>query len=556
MYNKEKEVIGVSSPKSNKKLVEASLEKQLNSTYAAIKIIFIYLIMGFTWIIASDMLIEVIFTDPQTNALVQTIKGIFYVAFTAIIFYYIIHRQMDMYVLTIMDLKKAYVELDEGHKKSLQLEDQLYDLAYYDPLTGQPNRIMLEQTINRYITDKKEQGMIGIVYFDIDEFRNINEVKGHSIGDELIKAIASELAMHIEKPNMLARMGGDEFVLAFFDMEELENFLPTIETYFNYIRKSYLLAEDDFFVTFSAGVALYPDHGKDYITLMRHADAAMSIAKSKGKDQTVIFDDEMVMVIKQQTELLNQLRQAIQNQEFQLYYQPIIDLDTGKAIGTEALIRWVHPTKGFIPPLEFISLSEKNGYIKDITEWVFKQAAEQFSEWGKKRSFKVSINLSASMLMNDKFIADLIRWIEDHHIDCKKFNIEITETAIISDIQKSIHVLNALKRLGFTIALDDFGTGYSSLTYLQRLPIDTIKIDRSFISSIKEDTEEFYVLKYMIDLAHHLKLTVVAEGIETKEQADMVKKYDVDYAQGYYYCKPMPQQRVIEYFKVAQQEGV
>jgi diguanylate cyclase (GGDEF)-like protein len=334
------------------------------------------------------MLIEVIFTDPQTNALVQTIKGIFYVAFTAIIFYYIIHRQMDMYVLTIMDLKKAYVELDEGHKKSLQLEDQLYDLAYYDPLTGQPNRIMLEQTINRYITDKKEQGMIGIVYFDIDEFRNINEVKGHSIGDELIKAIASELAMHIEKPNMLARMGGDEFVLAFFDMEELENFLPTIETYFNYIRKSYLLAEDDFFVTFSAGVALYPDHGKDYITLMRHADAAMSIAKSKGKDQTVIFDDEMVMVIKQQTELLNQLRQAIQNQEFQLYYQPIIDLDTGKAIGTEALIRWVHPTKGFIPPLEFISLSEKMVTLKTSQNGYLNKLQNSFLSGGKSAHSK------------------------------------------------------------------------------------------------------------------------------------------------------------------------
>ena len=536
------------------KYTATSLEKHLNPTYAAVKIIMIYLIMGFSWILFSDWVIDVIFVDPEVNQIAETVKGIFYVAFTAIIFYYIIHRQMDMYILTILDLKKAYVELDEGHKKSLQLEDRLYDLAYYDPLTGLPNRIMLEQTINRYIAEKKENAIIGIVYFDIDEFRNINEVKGHSVGDELIKAIAHDLGTHIEKPNMLARMSGDEFVLAIFDITQLESFLPSIENYLNYIRKSYILQQDDFFITFSGGVALYPDHGSDYITLMRHADAAMSIAKSKGKDQIVIFDDEMVTVIKQQTELLNQLRQAIQNNEFQLYYQPIIELETGKTIATEALIRWVHPTKGFIPPLEFISLSEKNGFIKDITEWVFKEAADQFLAWGKKRNFKISINLSASMLMNDKFIGSLIRWIEDHHIDCKKFNIEITETAIIGDIQKSIHVLNALRRLGFTIALDDFGTGYSSLTYLQRLPIDTIKIDRSFISNIKEDTEEFYVLKYMIDLAHHLKLNVVAEGIETKEQADMIKKYNVDYAQGYYFCKPMPQTRVIEYLKVTQNQ--
>ncbi len=538
--------------KQSNRHVLSALEKHLNPTYAAVKIIIIYLIMGFSWILLSDWVIDILFVDPQINQLAETVKGIFYVAFTAIIFYYIIHRQMDMYVLTIDDLKKAYVELDEGHKKSLQLEDRLYDLAYYDPLTGLPNRIMLEQTINRYIAEKKENAIIGIVYFDIDEFRNINEVKGHSVGDELIKSIAHDLSSHIEKPNMLARMSGDEFVLAIFDIVQLESFLPSVDQYFKYIRKSYVLQQDDFFITYSGGVALYPDHGSDYVTLMRHADAAMSIAKSKGKDQIVIFDDEMVTVIKQQTELLNQLRQAIQNNEFQLYYQPIIELESGKTIATEALIRWVHPTKGFIPPLEFISLSEKNGFIKDITEWVFKEAADNFNEWGKKRNFKISINLSASMLMNDKFIGNLIRWIDDHHIDCKKFNIEITETAIIGDIQKSVHVLNALRRLGFTIALDDFGTGYSSLTYLQRLPIDTIKIDRSFISNIKEDTEEFFVLKYMIDLAHHLKLNVVAEGIETKEQADMVKKYNVDYAQGYYFCKPMPQTRVIEYLKVTQ----
>lgn len=536
--------------------MESSLGMHLNSNQAAIKIVLIYLTIGLAWIVLSDLVIESIFPNQDQSQIAQTIKGIFYVAFTAVIFFYIIRHQMDLYVSTITDLKKAYVELDEGHKKSLQLEDRLYDLAYYDPLTGLPNRTMIEQTINQYIEEKKDKGMIGIVYFDIDEFRNINEVKGHSVGDELIKIIARELGSHVEKPHVLARMSGDEFVLVFFDLVNIEEFLPTVERYFKYIRKSYVLDEDDFFITFSAGVALYPDHGKDYITLMRHSDAAMSIAKSKGRDQTVIFDDEMVTVIKQQTEILNQLRVAIENNEFQLFYQPLIELDTGKPIGAEALIRWVHPTKGFIPPLEFISLSEKNGFIKEITEWVFKQAVDDFPEWGRKRSFKISINLSATMLMNDKFISDLILWIEEHHIDCKKFNIEITETAIISDIQKSIHVLNALKRLGFTIALDDFGTGYSSLTYLQKLPIDTIKVDRSFISNIKEDTEEFYVLKYMIDLAHHLKLNVVAEGIETIEQADMVKKYDVDYAQGYYYCKPMPQQRVLEYFKVVQKEGV
>jgi diguanylate cyclase len=521
--------------------------QNLNAFNATIRIIIIYMVIGFLWILLSDRVVDLFDFDHETFVLIQSIKGTFYVLITAIVFYLIIHRQIEMYIMTIYDLKNAYVELDQGHRKSLSLEGKLYDLAFYDHLTGLPNKVMLEEKISERIKLHPTE-LIGFIYFDIDEFRNINEVKGHSCGDDLIKIISSTLKNKVQSPNMLARMGGDEFVLAIFDIKRLELFMPEVESYIELVRKSYVLEKDDFFVTFSGGIALYPDHGTNYITLLRHADAAMSIAKAKGKDQFVIFDDEMVTVIKQQTDILNNLRMAISNQEMSLHYQPIIDLKNGHTIGVEALIRWQHPTKGFIPPLEFISLSEKNGFIKEITEFVFKEAHDHYSNWEKqKKSFKISINLSATMLINDKFINSLLVWIQNEKLDCRKFNIEVTESAFISDIQKSIHVLNQLKRLGFTIALDDFGTGYSSLTYLQKLPIDSIKIDRSFINNIKEDTEEFYVLKYMIDLAHHLNLSVVAEGIETEEQALMVKKYGVDYAQGYYYCKPTTQVRVIEY---------
>lgn len=521
--------------------------KNLNPVTATLKIICIYIILGFSWILLSDRIVDLFDLDHETFLLIQNIKGIFYVAVTALVFYFIIHRQLELYMMTIDDLKSAYVKLDQGHQKSLSLEGKLYDLAFYDHLTGLPNKAMLEEKINQHI-DQHPNELIGFIYFDIDEFRNINEVKGHSVGDGLIQSIAKILKEKITPPNMLARMGGDEFVLAIFNIGRIELFMPEVESYIESIRKTYLLDKDDFYVTFSGGIALYPDHGSNYITLLRHADAAMSIAKSKGKDQFVIFDDEMVTVIKQQTEILNHLRQAIVNQEMSLHYQPIIDLSTGKTIAVEALIRWQHPIKGFIPPLEFISLSEKSGFIKDITEFVFNDALMHYDVWETRHQpFKISINLSASMLINDKFIHGLLMWIQKTKLDCKKFIIEITETAIITDIQKSIHVLNQLRRIGFQIALDDFGTGYSSLTYLQRLPIDSIKIDRSFIHSIKKDSDDFHVLKYMIDLAHHLNLTVVAEGIETEEQADMVKQYGVDYAQGYFFCKPMPQVRIIEY---------
>ena len=529
-------------------------QDRLNATLSSLKIILIYIIIGVLWILLSDYLVEWFFEDEETIKLVQNIKGTFYVIFTAFVFYLIILKQMNRYADTIIDLKQAYDQLDQGHEKSLNLENKLFQIAYYDELTGLPNKFMLEEKISLYINEHPKDGLIGFIYFDIDEFRNINEVKGHSVGDQLIKNIAELLKTQIQEPNMLARMGGDEFVLALFSLDQLDTFMEQVEGYLSMVRRTFILEEDHFFVTYSAGVALYPDHGKDYITLFRHADAAMSMAKSKGKDQIVIFDDEMVLLIKQQTEILNQLRSAISNDQFSLHYQPIINVQTQDVIGVEALIRWQHPTKGFIPPLEFISLAEKNGFIKEITEWVFKEAARQYDLWPLHlTNFKISINISAVMLMQDSFIPNLSKWINEDHIDCTKFILEITETAIIQDIQKSIHVLNQLKHYGFTIALDDFGTGYSSLTYLQRLPIDTIKIDRSFISSIKENADDFHVLRYMVELAHHLKLDVVAEGIETKEQVQMVKNYFVDCAQGYHFCKPMPQNRILEYLKMIEQ---
>lgn len=527
-----------------------NLDNNLNATLVTAKIIIFYLFIGFTWILTSDYFVNLFVDDPERIIRIQSIKGFAYVIVTAIIFYIIIHKSIQMYIATISDLKMAYTGLDLSHQKALELDDKLFKVAYYDSLTGLPNKVLLEKTVSKYIEDHPQDGMIGFIYFDIDEFSNINEVKGHSFGDQLLQQIANLLNSKIEAPNMLARTGGDEFVLALFELNQLETYIPQVEYYINLIRTTFVLDEDDFFITYSVGVALYPDNGKDYITLLRHADAAQSIAKSKGKDQIVIFDDEMVTMIKQQTELLNYLRHAIANEEFSLHYQPIINLKDDQTSGVEALIRWQHPVKGFIPPLEFISISEKNGYIKEISEWVFKEVANQYEAWNiEGKQFRISINISPIMLMYDKFIPYMNEWIQTYHLDSSQITLEITESAIIEDIQKSVHVLKQLKKLGFIIALDDFGTGYSSLTYLQKLPIDIIKIDRSFISNIKPNTEEFHVLRYMIELAHHLNLLVVAEGIETIEQANMVKKYDVDLAQGYYFCRPMPQLRVIEYLK-------
>lgn len=524
-------------------------KKDFNAINESIKIIVYYILLSFLWIFGSDELLKFFVHNPDIINQIQTIKGIFFVTLSGGIFYIILYKKLSLYVASIVELKSVNQNLEIMHNNSLDLESKLFQLAYYDELTGLPSKILLEERVNAFLKGNPEK-MLAFVYVDIDEFRNINEVKGHQIGDELIKSVAKVMSEHLKDKDMLCHTGGDEFVIAFFDIKDLSSFLNEVETYFKNVKRTYILDQDEYFVTFSGGVALAPDHGKDYITLLRHADSALSMAKNKGKDQLVVFDDEMVTMITQQTEMLNHLRNAIPNHEFSLHYQPVIDLNDFSIIGAEALIRWNHKTKGYIPPLEFISLSEKNGYIKEITEWVFYQAAKDLKKWPKtKETFNISINISAVILIHDSFLKYLNQWIEQYQIDCKRIFLEITETAVISDINKSIHVLLQLRKMGFKIALDDFGTGYSSLTYLQKLPIDIIKIDRSFINNINKDTKEFHVLKYMIDLAHHLNMRVVSEGIEIVEQQDMVKTYQSDLAQGYYYCKPMPIDQLIEFMK-------
>jgi diguanylate cyclase len=525
------------------------IDAELNAINESIKIIIYYVLISFLWIFGSDRFLELIIDDTDVILRIQTIKGIFFVLLSGAIFYLILFKKLSLYVSSIIDLKKAYNRLDSMHNKSLELEQKLYQLAYYDDLTGLPNKILLEEKVNEYLKLNPKQ-MMAFVYMDIDDFKSVNEVKGHQVGDGLIKSVAEVMKEYLSEQDMLCHTGGDEFAVVFYDIKDLSESLNVIEDFFKNIKQTYVLDQDEYYVTFSGGVALAPDHGSDYITLLRHADSALSMAKAKGKDQLVIFDDEMVTMITQQTEMLNQLRNAIPNHEFSLHYQPILDLSNFNIIGVEALIRWNHRLKGYIPPLEFISLSEKNGFIKEITEWVFYQAAKDLKKWPvKDDSFKISINLSTVMLMQDSFLKYMNQWIEQYQIDSKRIVLEITETALINDINRSIHVLLQLKKLGFTIALDDFGTGYSSLTYLQKLPIDIIKIDRDFTNHIQAETKEFHVLKYMVDLAHHLHMEVVAEGVEIVEQQDLIKSYKGDYAQGYYYAKPMPQEQLLAFMK-------
>ncbi|MFA7412723.1 MAG: EAL domain-containing protein, partial [Tissierellaceae bacterium] len=418
----------------------------------------------------------------------------------------------------------------------------LYELAYYDQLTKLPNlEWMKEKGAELIERAKRESIELGFLYIDVDDFRNINEIMGHEIGDKLIIHIAKTVLANIKPPHLVARLGGDEFGVLLVDIDK-NHVLEKIRSNLDFIRVPWVLNNHSFYITISVGITIFPDHGDNFLALLQNADTALSYAKEEGKDRCLLFTQDMQDRTKKLLEMDSELRTALQNQEFQLYYQPQVHIKSGELIGAEALIRWYRPQKGFIPPMEFIPFAEKIGYIDPISKWVFETACRQKLEWKKKgyRSLKVSINLSGKMLSFNELVQGTKKIMEENQVEDFGIEIELTETALMSDFGHSIEVLEELKKLNISLSLDDFGTGYSSLTYLRELPIDVIKIDRQFINGIGRSHKENDIIIYIIELAHMLGLRVIAEGVETKEQLDFLRENHCDIAQGYYLAKPMP----------------
>lgn len=427
--------------------------------------------------------------------------------------------------------------------EQMNLQYRLRSLAYYDSLTQLPNRTMLEEELNKQIKQAQERKQkIAFIYLDIDNLKYINDTMGHDSGDKLIIHIANILSYKIKSPNLIARLNGDEFAIVLVNVQNVNDIILEINGIFEYLRRPWILDKQEFYISASMGVAIYPKHGTDLTTLRQNADTAMFHIKENGKDGFSIFTSDMREKTWNYIQMSNQLRTAIQNEEFLLYYQPQIDLNTSSIIGVEALIRWIHPEKGFIPPMEFIPFAEETGYISKIGEWVFKTACKQKIKWEEEgySHIKMSVNLSSKALGQQDLVPSIKHILEECNLDCCDIELEITETAAMDDLEKAIEVLKQLKQLGITIALDDFGTGYSSLTYLHKLPIDILKVDREFIKNIINEDEEVYIFKSIVELAHNLNLKVIAEGVETKEQLAFLIKNGCDIGQGYYFSKPIP----------------
>ncbi|AKL96921.1 PAS domain S-box/diguanylate cyclase (GGDEF) domain [Clostridium aceticum] len=435
--------------------------------------------------------------------------------------------------------KVISVGIDITERK--KYEESFRYIAFYDSLTGLINRIMFENEISKLISSKSEKNKFAVTYIDIDNFKYINDTLGHRVGDEFLKHVGMHLNVEIKAPNLVARLGGDEFAIVFMDIESDQILIEKIEKIKKGIGRTWSSNNHQFFVSMSIGVVMFPDHGNNTIELLKSADIAMYAAKQGGKDRVVFYKEDMEKNNLEHVQMANKLQFGIENEEFTLFYQPQFRLNTGEIIGMEALVRWIHPIEGFIAPIDFIPLAEETGQIYSLERWIVKKALQQKQQWEKTGfgHIELSINLSGKTVASDVDFHQLEMLVTTFDVDYSKIIIEITETAIISNIELVIERLNRLKNKGFKIALDDFGTGYSSLTYLKKLPIDIIKLDKSFINLIPQNNIDTLIIKHILSLAHDLKYEVVAEGIETKEQLEYLKKYYCKSGQGYLLSKPL-----------------
>lgn len=442
---------------------------------------------------------------------------------------------------------KVIVSIGMDITERKKYEEKIRYLAYHDSLTGLPNRDMFSNEIECLIGSKKLD-KFAIVFIDIDNFKYVNDTMGHIIGDELLKYIAVKLTSYLTAPDLAARLGGDEFGLLIKNFGSEEILMKKLERLQKDLGNTWHSGIREFFISISVGAAIYPDDGCDGGALLKKSDIAMNVAKKEGKNKVLLYKENIHEDIMWHINMSNKLQKALDNKEFELYYQPQIELSSGRIVSLEALVRWNHPTEGFIPPSDFIPVAEETGQIYGLEQRIFRNALIQKQKWEQEgyRDITLSLNLSSKTLisnMNFRFIESIL---SEFDVDYTKFVVEITETAAISNVELAIERLNRLKSRGLKIALDDFGTGYSSITYLKQLPIDIIKLDKSYVKSVTDGKRDGSIIKFILSLARDLNLTVVAEGIETSKQLDYLKNINCSLGQGYFISIPQPAKAITE----------
>ncbi|MEN6374270.1 MAG: EAL domain-containing protein [Smithella sp.] len=424
-----------------------------------------------------------------------------------------------------------------------KIREEIEYLAYHDHLTGLANRLLFIDQLNHAMSlSKRMAKMLAIMFLDLDGFKLINDSMGHAAGDQLLKEVSKRLINTMRKSDLVARVGGDEFIIMIENEEDIDTIKLVAEKILNCFRQPFRLKNNDCFITTSVGVAVYPTDGEDAEKLIKNADIAMYKAKEKGRNQYVLCTPVMKTNVIETMKFSNMLYCAIDRNELELHYQPQVSSITNKIIGLEALLRWNHPIYGMVPPGKFIPIAEHNGLIISIGEWVLRTACRQNKAWQDAGliNLRVAVNLSVRQFQNPDITNQVNNILRETGLDPQYLELEITESMLMKDMEYVIHTLNCFKDAGISISIDDFGTEYSSLSYLKTLPIDKIKIAMPFVQGINVSDKDEAITKAIIVLARSLGLNVIAEGVETETQFSFLSQSMCDEIQGYYFYKPMP----------------
>jgi diguanylate cyclase (GGDEF)-like protein/PAS domain S-box-containing protein len=424
-------------------------------------------------------------------------------------------------------------------------------LAQHDSLTDLPNRILLNDRLTQFMAlAKRHHQKLALLYLDVDRFKNVNDSLGHSVGDRLLQAVATRLLACVRSSDTVSRQGGDEFVIVLSEMMHAKDAAIIAEKVLLALSKPYIIEEHELHVTVSIGIVTHPDDGIEAETLMKNADLAMYHAKAAGRNNYQFFKAEMNFRVAERQSLESGLRHALEREEFVLYYQPKVNLETGAIIAAEALIRWRHPERGLVPPDQFIPVAEECGFIVPMGRWVLREACRQARIWQScgLPALRIAVNISAVELRAKDFVAGVRAILAQTGLKPSDLELELTETFLMQDSNSTNAVLKELKDLGVHLALDDFGTGYSSLSYVKRFPIDTLKIDRSFVRDIAVDADDASIVSAVISMGKSLQMRVVAEGVETTEQLAFLQKQGCPFGQGYLFSPPVVARQFTQIF--------
>ncbi len=426
-------------------------------------------------------------------------------------------------------------------------QKRIHYLAHHDALTGLINRFSLEERLSQAMrTAGRNITKLAIFFIDMDRFKLINDTLGHAAGDELLIEVANRLQTSVRDSDIVARIGGDEFVLVLTEIKNNLSTAPIARSIVAKLSEPYLINEQNIFSSPSIGISLFPDDARDADSLLKSADSAMYHAKDQGRNNYQFFTESLNADANERLKLENDLRFAIKNNQFVLFYQPQVCSIKNDYCGVEALVRWIHPQRGFIPPDNFIFIAEESKLIIPLGMWILEEACRQLSQWKKKynKKIKMAVNISAQQLQDNDLIEIIKKLLDKYNLQKGDLELEITESTAMKDPDKAILLLRKIRDLGVEIAIDDFGTGYSSLAYLKLLPIDTLKLDRTFVSDIGFDNNDAAISAAALALAHNLGLSVVAEGVETKAQKEFLISHQCEILQGFYFSKPLPADEV------------